>query len=159
MKMFIATLCLSVLSGVQALACPAHASLDFPQSGLNAHLEWVISPEGNTGESILRVQWTKLSDGTAFEPRGFSAVLWMPSMNHGSAPTQVQRVLDNQGNIVPGTYDVRNMYFVMPGDWEVRFTVQNDGSPSETQVWAFNIEGEHGGGHGHGGHHHATPSR
>lgn len=41
-------------------------------------------------------------------------ILWMPGMNHGSTPTQVQR-LD------VGTFRADKVFFVMPGAWEFRF--------------------------------------
>jgi hypothetical protein len=159
MKIFIATMLLFLFTGLSSQACPTHHEMEFTKSGLKAHLEWVVIPDGKGGESILRVQFTKLIDGSAIEPKGFAVVLWMPSMNHGSAPTQIQRAVDQQGNIIPGTFDVRNMYFLMPGDWEVRFTLKNENISDEIQVWAFSIEGDHqGGGHHHGGHH-AIPNQ
>lgn len=44
--------------------------------------------------------------------------LWMPSMNHGSTPITVEPVAD-------GVYRVRDVYFIMPGDWEIRVQVWN----------------------------------
>ncbi len=44
-------------------------------------------------------------------------VLWMPSMGHGSVPTKVQR-LDI------GTYRASDVFFIMPGEWELRFQFQ-----------------------------------
>ena len=47
-------------------------------------------------------------------------VLWMPSMGHGSIPTIVEQ-------IDTGTYRAKNVFFIMPGDWELRFQIK-DGS-------------------------------
>lgn len=46
------------------------------------------------------------------------AVLWMPSMGHGSTPTAVTR-LD------VGTYRASNVFFIMPGEWEIKFQVKD----------------------------------
>ena len=35
-------------------------------------------------------------------------------MGHGSSPTHVEKV-------DLGTYSVNNVFFVMPGEWEIRF--------------------------------------
>lgn len=75
-------------------------------------------------------------------------VLWMPSMNHGSAPTQVERAVDAQGDILPGVYLVRNLYFIMGGDWEVRIILTDSLGRSETKSFYLMLEGG-----GHGGHH------
>jgi len=52
-------------------------------------------------------------------------VLWMPSMGHGSTPTQTTR-LD------VGTYRVSNVFFIMPGEWDIRFIIKADGDASKT---------------------------
>jgi hypothetical protein len=48
-----------------------------------------------------------------------SADLWMPSMGHGSSPVS----LYPQAN---GCTVIRNMNFMMPGDWQVRIRMQNN---------------------------------
>ncbi|MBS1970544.1 MAG: FixH family protein [Bdellovibrionales bacterium] len=45
-------------------------------------------------------------------------VLWMPSMGHGSAPVKVEKTN-------PGQYLVSDVYFVMPGDWEIQIKLKN----------------------------------
>lgn len=44
--------------------------------------------------------------------------LWMPSMGHGSTPTETVR-------IDIGTYRTSKVNFIMPGDWEIRIQVKN----------------------------------
>lgn len=73
--------------------------------------------------------------------------LWMPSMGHGSAPTQVERVIDSNGDIVTGTFLVRNVYFIMPGYWEVQVSLSDDKGQSEMQKFDVFFEGDHGGHH------------
>jgi len=53
-------------------------------------------------------------------------VLWMPSMGHGSSPTEVNR-LDT------GTYRASNVFFIMPGEWDLRFLAQ-DSSGDQDEV-------------------------
>jgi hypothetical protein len=50
-----------------------------------------------------------------------SADLWMPSMGHGSSPV----ALYPQAN---GCTVIRNINFMMPGDWQVRVRMQNEDS-------------------------------
>ncbi len=45
-------------------------------------------------------------------------VLWMPSMGHGSSPTAVEK-LDT------GTYRAKDVFFTMPGEWQIKFQFKN----------------------------------
>lgn len=47
-----------------------------------------------------------------------SLILWMSSMGHGSTPTQTSRV-------DVGTYRASNVFFIMPGDWQLKFQIKN----------------------------------
>lgn len=48
-----------------------------------------------------------------------AAVLWMPSMGHGSRPTTVIRISETQ-------FQVSNVAFIMPGEWEIRIQVKQN---------------------------------
>lgn len=52
-------------------------------------------------------------------------VLWMSSMGHGSTPTKTSR-LDT------GTYRASNVFFIMPGDWDIRFLVRDSADATKT---------------------------
>lgn len=54
-------------------------------------------------------------------------VLWMPGMGHGSSPTQTT-LLD------VGTYRASNVFFIMPGQWEIRFSVKENDQPNSKQL-------------------------
>jgi hypothetical protein len=75
----------------------------------------------------------------------------MPDMGHGSAPTQMQRQLDANGNPLPGAYSISNMYFTMPGKWLVNVTLVYANGSKETQTITVDVPGTANGG---GGHHH-----
>lgn len=82
-------------------------------------------------------------------------ILWMPSMGHGSAPTHIERSFDSTGNIIPGVYNVRNVQFIMGGEWEVRVVLTTSDGAKETQSFKVTLGGGgggHGGGGCHGGH-------
>lgn len=150
MKMIFAS-ALALFLSIPAFAHPGHAGhLVFASGKIHAHLSWDQGPDGNGGESIMRVEW---HDGVTHQiidmGLPFEVSLWMPSMGHGSAPTQIQRAIDNQGQAIVGTYQIRNMYFVMPGDWDVRVTLKYQDGTEETQTWSVIVDGED-----HGGHHH-----
>lgn len=151
MKSLFFTVCALLLS-VSSSAHPGHGGhLMFAGGALHAHLSWDSGPDRNGGESKMRLEWHDGATHALIEPgRPFEVSLWMPGMGHGSAPTQIQRVLDDQGQIVVGTYQVSNMYFIMPGDWDVRVTLKSQDGRQETQIWPVTVDvGDDGGGHHH----------
>ncbi|MCC6276513.1 MAG: FixH family protein [Oligoflexia bacterium] len=46
-------------------------------------------------------------------------VLWMPSMGHGSSPVKVEQLGDRQ-------YRASQVYFSMPGKWQIRFQIKDN---------------------------------
>jgi hypothetical protein len=45
--------------------------------------------------------------------------LWMPSMGHGSRPVVVEKT-------ATGVYKASKIFFIMPGEWEIRFQLKED---------------------------------
>lgn len=112
----------SELNGVQNNA-QTHCALQFSQSHLCASLSWTQGPVSpNESEFILKF-WDEQSSsesGPYIDPLNtLSVVLWMPSMGHGSSPVTIEK-LDT------GVYRVRRVYFIMPGEWEVRAFLKNN---------------------------------
>ncbi|MNT79411.1 hypothetical protein D3C72_2187420 [compost metagenome] len=54
-------------------------------------------------------------------------VLWMPDMNHGSSPVEVARV-------DVGTYRADEVFFIMPGKWEIKFQIKTSGIISDEAI-------------------------
>lgn len=59
-------------------------------------------------------------------------VLWMPSMGHGSSPVTVE-------NLKTGTYRASNIYFVMPGEWEIKFQIITNPNEIDEVVLPFTL--------------------
>lgn len=151
MQTFILLAAMAMTSTSVLAAHPDHGHLIFNQGALHAHVRWTQGPDAAGGESKMRLDWRDGSTHLPVEPAvTFGVYLWMPSMGHGSSPVQMQRVLNDKGQPVLGAYSVTNMYFIMPGDWEVRVKVSYQDGREETQAWPVTIGGHDG---GHGGHH------
>lgn len=150
MKAALLSLC-TIFFSMSAFAHPGHEGhLVFSEGKIHAHLSWEHGPDSSGGESKMRLEWHDGATHALIEPGlPFSVSLWMPSMGHGSAPTQIQTVLNAKGDVVIGTYLVTNMYFLMAGDWEIRVTMKYPDDREEAQAWAIMVEGDD-----HGGHHH-----
>ena len=133
----------TALSFLLFLTCTAFAH-DFPEpelgfagAQLSARTAW-ITPPSTREEARMRIEWRDPKRGAVEPPGKFKIVLWMPDMGHGSAPTKLQRVLDQTGKHIPGAFDVTNMHFTMRGTWEVR-VVLTTATESETQQFTVEL--------------------
>lgn len=74
------------------------------------------------GSLVFKIYRANVYDGSAiavdpaFPP---SVLLWMPGMGHGSTTTSTSR-LDL------GTFRASNVFFIMPGEWEIKFQLKNE---------------------------------
>lgn len=83
----------------------------FKKSGLCLTWNWETKPATRAkGSLTFKVE--------ADLPSLPEVILWMPSMGHGSTPTTVSA-------IDVGIYRVDEVFFVMPGEWEIRFQIKN----------------------------------
>ncbi len=149
-----ALLALALFMGIFASAHGGHdhqplaGHLSYKQNRLHIHARFPTAPIVNQ-ESILVLEAKDAKTHQATELNdNIEVVLWMPSMGHGSAPTQVERAVDANGNIFNGVFNVRNVYFIMGGDWEVRVTLTDAQGVQETKTFKVTLDG----GHDHGGH-------
>lgn len=127
----------------QAHDHPGMTHLVFANGAIHAHATWVQGPQ-TPDESILRIEWKNGDTHSPLEPAGaFRVTLFMPSMGHDSSPTQIQKVVDSQGQALVGVYQVSRMYFTMGGTWTVNITLKYPDSSEETQSFAVDLAGGH----------------
>jgi len=90
---------------------------EFPTSRSLIFMTWEQMPTNEDfGSFLLKIGRENLADQSPVpqEITGEIAVeLWMPSMGHGSSPVTVTKV-------DVGTYRATQVFFTMPGDWEIR---------------------------------------
>lgn len=127
---------------------PLAGHLSYKQNTLHIHASFPTEPVVNQ-EALLVLE---AKDAKTHQPvdlqDSIEVTLWMTAMGHGSAPTQVERAVDSNGNIIPGSFNVRNVYFIMGGEWEVRVTLTDDQGKQETQSFNVNL-GDPGHDHDH----------
>ncbi len=124
---------------------PLTGHLPFKNNTLHVHASLPNPPAVGTGSVVVLETKDAKTHQNVEITDNVEVALFMPAMGHGSAPTQVERVLDASGNIQPGVYNVKNVYFTMAGDWEVRVTLTDEKGISETQKFDVKLDGEHGG--------------
>jgi len=96
----------------QKLQSPSeNCALRFPNTQICVKAQWASAPS-STRPGELAITLSPEFPGV------FSALLWMPSMGHGSAPVKIE-------SLEQGRYRLTNMYFIMPGDWDVRLFLKN----------------------------------
>lgn len=101
--------------------------LYFSTENLCLSVSWKTIPTSdNTGSMTLTFYEKGDPDriiSPVNEPHLF---LWMPSMGHGSSPVVMNLVSD-------GVYLASEIFFIMPGQWEMRYQLKN-GSKIVEQV-------------------------
>jgi len=85
--------------------------------------------EMNFPGSAIRKQITQVLVGSDQSLDIANAKLWMPSMEHGSAPTRLVRVSES-------CIRIENVKFLMVGDWEIQLKLAGD----QSAVFAFDVE-------------------
>ena len=102
------------------------------QSRTNVELRWQIGPivyDENIAIVLLRDTQGRLVD---FSTGSLNLKLWMPSMGHGSYPVTVERLSQ-------GVYKASEIFFTMPGDWEIQIQHLVDGNVFESSVISFDL--------------------
>lgn len=114
---------------------PVVCPLEFPKSGFCASMKWTQGP--NEDASAFTVSFWRKDQGTVASGPFLAPApqvkvqLWMPSMGHGSSPVKVEAP-------EPGVYNATDVFFIMPGDWDVRIQLK-DGRELLEQV-AFRVK-------------------
>ncbi|QDK45858.1 serine protease spb1 [Bdellovibrio sp. ZAP7] len=108
----------------------AECTLKLAQSQLCASIQWVSGPQSPDESEFILKFWnesTATINGPYTDPTtALSVILWMPSMGHGSSPVKIDK-------IETGVYRVHRVFFIMPGDWEVRIFLK-DGATTVDHV-------------------------
>lgn len=104
-----------VSQGQESSGTPEDCTLKFPRKNICLQATWASTPDSSVYNEFL------LEFDQPVAPNEFSILLWMPSMGHGSVPVKVEPQS-------PTRYRVHNVFFIMPGDWEVRIYLKEQNS-------------------------------
>lgn len=124
---------------------PANSGhLKFKNELLHIHANFVAAPiVGEESILVLEAKDAKTHQSVELAD-DVEVVLWMPSMGHGSSPTQVEKAVDANGNLLVGVFNVKQIYFIMGGEWEVRVTLTDAQGLKETRSFLVKLDGGHG---------------
>lgn len=62
----------------------------------------------------------------------FKVMLWMPTMGHGSFPVSVKKIGD-------GVYEANEVFFTMPGHWDIHFQLYENNTMNEEIIWGLEL--------------------
>lgn len=111
---------------------PAACTLSFPKEGLCASLTWDAALTDDGENSFVLRFWAAGTEQFQDVDGSVNIQLWMPDMNHGSSPVTVTA----KGN---GIYEASRVYFVMPGDWDVRVQIKRNKKIVEQAVLSVHL--------------------
>lgn len=121
-------------SGPEQLSEKPSCDAQFIQSGYCLNWAWIKKPTSTEAGSLFFKVYKK--DNSEFLLTDFTTIpyleLWMPSMGHGSSPTQTSRT-------DLGTYLTEKVFFVMPGQWEIKFQIKENNQIADEAVVSITI--------------------
>lgn len=116
---------------VEIKSCPNKLN-----SGKCVSLDWEVLPtEEGFGQFLIKIWRPNLADETEVLEEikeDVTLFLWMPSMNHGSSPVTVKK-------IDVGTYRVNDVFFTMPGDWDIHVQLKVNNEIKDQTVIPFSF--------------------
>lgn len=114
--------------GLTKPGTPEKCELFLKTERLCTKISWTVKPKNSTETGSFNFKfYVQENPEKLIEPRGNAFVeLWMPSMGHGSSPVTVEKISE-------GLYRAKNVFFIMPGEWEIRIQVR-DGKNVTDQI-------------------------
>ena len=91
-------------------------------------MKWEIFPSESTLGSMTLTFFDKDNPTQAISPKNnLDIVLWMSSMGHGSSPVTVTKREE-------GIYLATEIFFIMPGPWEIRYQLKDENNQVVDEV-------------------------
>ena len=107
------------------IATPNECPLQFSKNQICGSIQWE-GPVSDEKENTFTLTFDQeVSAEVAVQ-------LWMPSMGHGSSPVSIQKV-------GPGKYLVTRVFFIMPGDWDIRVQIKKNGQLDEQAIISISL--------------------
>ena len=110
-------------------SCPLY----FSEERLCLKIRWITFPSESTLGVFIMTFFAEDAPERPISPRLTPDVkLWMPSMGHGSSPVVIKSMSD-------GIYEVSDIFFIMLGDWEIRYQLKSNDDVIEEQIQKIHL--------------------
>jgi hypothetical protein len=111
----------------------SQCELAFASEDLCLSAKWEIMPTASTfGSMILTFSELENPDQVVTPVNEPFVELWMPSMGHGSSPVTMEF-------IETGKYRVKDVFFIMPGHWDIHYQLKNGSTVIEDVIQKIDI--------------------
>ncbi len=101
------------------VSCEGRQQIRLEKLNACGELVWTMGPDiHNESQALLTLKSLSAEPLQISPSANLKLTLWMPSMGHGSAPTSSETVS-------LGVFKITQIFFIMPGEWELRFEVQD----------------------------------
>ena len=105
----------------------------FAEDDVCLRTEWEQKPTESTFGSMLLKFYHKDHPETFISPTHTPFILlWMPSMGHGSSPVTMTFIEE-------GVYRASDIFFIMPGPWDIRYQLKNGNDVVVEQIQKITI--------------------
>lgn len=105
---------------LQNLTNEQECYLNFKIEPVCLEIKWIEGPSSSTpGSFQLLIKSSNNPSLTQPLTHPLFIKLWMPSMGHGSSPVKIEKISE-------GNYLIHQVYFLMPGEWEIHFQLKSN---------------------------------
>lgn len=101
------------------------------ENGLRINPFWAVGPEVASESKITFLLLDK-DERPVTQNLDIRVKLWMPTMGHGSFPVQVT-------NLGHGLYQASDVFFTMPGYWDIHFQIFEEGRMKSEIKWPLDL--------------------
>lgn len=141
-RLFLILAALFTLSTTAAHADSSRCPLPLKRAKLCASISWDSAPATGRANAFTLRFWdlkTGSESGPYITPAQAPFVrLWMPSMGHGSRPVVISSAREG-GAELPGVFRVEQVFFSMPGDWDVQVQLRSGSQVADQAVLSLDL--------------------
>lgn len=114
---------------------PQQCEVFFEKSEVCAFITWAEGPtKGKESKFDLQLMNAGNNDfAEKVKTADLNVILWMPSMGHGSSPTEVFKLPGM------GFFAVSKVHFIMGGEWEIRFELKNGSEVLDEAIYKLEL--------------------
>lgn len=115
------------------------ATLTFSEQSVSVDAYWITTPAVEP-EQRLRLEVRDLKSGQLVPaPSDLSVSVWMKTHSYGMVEPSVEPMKDKEGRAMLGIYEASNIFFLVPGQWEVRVYMGESKDAKPMQKFAVDL--------------------
>ncbi len=117
------------LTPLKPIGPSVNCGLELAKENICAAIKWEVEPNENTKGSFI-LSFTDSAGAPVAPVQAVAIKLWMPAMGHGSSPVTLSQINAT-------SYRVSDVYFVMPGRWEIHVQLKNGSTLTDEAIQLY----------------------